>query len=387
MPGRRAAEFSTVVVRCSGVAPGAHTAAMTSTPSTSPGRAGHIGTPGRQQSHDDAHSPAARRPHPGRRAAARLAPCLLLTLVLLAVAAVPGRAEGTRLLPVNGPVLRGFDPPEKKWQSGHRGVDLGGIVDDVVHAAADGTVTFVGRINGVSIITVTHSGGLRTTYQPVSAAVARGERVKAGQRIGTLQAGHCPDQACLHLGLKRGDEYLDPLVWINGSSGGGDISLLPSDAIIHRVLPSWWTERLRQAAADARDTAPGWPADGPVTSPFGPRVNPVLGTSELHDGLDIGAPCGSPVRAAWSGTVTYAAPMSGFGNRVGVDHGEFEGRHRSSSYNHLADESIGLVKVGDHVEAGQVIAYVGTTGLSTGCHLHFSVYLDGSAVDPAPYLP
>jgi len=347
---------------------------------------------------DDARAawPGAAR-HAHRRVAvsrgrfARLARGFLVLLqclvVLAAASGGTARADDTRVIPIDGPVLRGFDPPAEKWLAGHRGVDLGGIDGDVVHAAADGTVTFVGTIDGVQMLTVTHAGGLRTTYQPVAATVARGDRVMAGQQIGTLLTGHCPGQACLHLGLKRGDEYLDPLAWINRDKGTGDVSLLPSDAAVHQVLPSWWVERLRRAAADSNAKAPGWPADGPVTSPFSNRINPILGTYELHDGLDIGASCGSPVRAAWSGTVTYAAPMQGFGNRVEVDHGTMEGRHRSSSYNHLADESIGLVRVGDHVEAGQVIAYVGTTGLSTGCHLHFSVYLDGTAVDPAPYLP
>ncbi len=313
---------------------------------------------------------------------------MLVQCVLMLIAACPGmaQADGARVIPIDGPVLRGYDPPARKWQAGHRGVDLGGIDGDVVHAAADGTITFVGTIDGLQMITVTHTGGLRTTYQPVAPVVARGDHVTAGQQIGTLLEGHCSERACLHLGLKRGDEYLDPLAWINGGNGTGEVSLLPADASIHRVLPAWWVERLRQAA-NTGGGAPGWPADGPVTSPFSNRINPILGTYELHDGLDIGASCGSPVRAAWSGTVTYAAPMQGFGNRIEVDHGTMEGRHRSSSYNHLADESIGLVRVGDHVEAGQVIAYVGTTGLSTGCHLHFSVYLDGSAVDPAPYLP
>ena len=360
----------------------AHIPGMTSTPSTHTGRPARSGPP--------SHRPIARvraglRRRPG--GPARGAAVLLCVVLLLAVGPAAGWADGVHVIPVDGPVLRGYDPPTEKWRAGHRGVDLGGIVDDVVHAAADGTVTFVGTINGVRMLTVTHEGSLRTTYQPVAATVAQGDHVMAGQQIGTLLAGHCPGQACLHLGLKRGDQYLDPLAWINGGGRGGDVSLLPADAAIHDVLPAWWVERLRQAAADAGGKAPGWPADGPVTSPFSNRINPILGTSELHDGLDIGAPCGSPVRAAWAGTISYAAPMSGFGNRVEVDHGEMEGRHRSSSYNHLADESVGLVHVGDHVEAGQVIAYVGTTGLSTGCHLHFSVYLDGSAVDPAPYLP
>nr|WP_243863774.1 M23 family metallopeptidase [Brooklawnia cerclae] len=128
------------------------------------------------------------------------------------------------------------------------------------------------------------------------------------------------------------------------------------------------------------------PANGPYTSPFGYRYNPVYGYSELHDGLDIGASCGTNVYAAASGVVTQAIPAAssgGWGNRVVIDNGWISGVQVSTGYNHMTNY---IVSVGQSVSRGQVIGYVGTTGLSTGCHLHFHVWINGSVTDPAPYL-
>ncbi|GAA2181878.1 M23 family metallopeptidase [Brooklawnia cerclae] len=117
-----------------------------------------------------------------------------------------------------------------------------------------------------------------------------------------------------------------------------------------------------------------WPADGPITSPFGYRTNPIGGYSELHDGTDIGAACGTPVRAAWAGVVLSARYESGWGNRVIIDSGTYK-----AAYNHL---QVMAVAPGEFVEAGQIIAAVGTTGNSTGCHLHFSVWVNEVITDP-----
>src|SRR5581483_9457857 len=109
-------------------------------------------------------------------------------------------------------VVRGFDPPAQPWLPGHRGVDLAGRSGEAVHAAGAGVVTFAGRIAGVGVISVT-SGVLRTTYQPLRPTVRRGQSVDAGAVIGrlTLAGSHCLPAACLHWGLLRGADYLDPL--------------------------------------------------------------------------------------------------------------------------------------------------------------------------------
>ena len=117
-----------------------------------------------------------------------------------------------------------------------------------------------------------------------------------------------------------------------------------------------------------------WPASGPVTSPFGYRVNPIGSYSELHDGVDIGAGCGSPVRAAWTGVVLSSAYEGGWGNRIVVDSGMYK-----AGYAHLQAMA---VQPGEIVQAGQIIGAVGTTGFSTGCHLHFSTWVNSQITDP-----
>lgn len=108
-------------------------------------------------------------------------------------------------------IVRSFDLPDEPWRPGHRGVDLAGFEGFAVYAAGDGVVTYAGLVAGVGVVTVTH-GELRTTYQPVAAAVRVGQRVAAGQQIGSLDAdrSHCAPSACLHWGLLRGEVYLDP---------------------------------------------------------------------------------------------------------------------------------------------------------------------------------
>lgn len=122
-----------------------------------------------------------------------------------------------------------------------------------------------------------------------------------------------------------------------------------------------------------------WPAAGPVTSPYGYRIHPIFGYSRLHTGIDIGAGYGSPVVAAADGTVAYVGVMSGYGNVVVVDHGG----GMATTYNHLS--AFG-VSTGDRVTRGQTVAAVGCTGWCTGPHLHFEVRINGSPVDPMPYL-
>ncbi len=120
-----------------------------------------------------------------------------------------------------------------------------------------------------------------------------------------------------------------------------------------------------------------------ITSPYGMRMHPILHVWKLHDGTDFSAACGTPVYAAADGTVMDEYYNEGYGNRVIVDHGFVKGASLSTSYNHLTSF---VAHVGDHVSRGQIVAYSGTTGYSTGCHLHFMVYVNGVAVDPMTWL-
>ncbi|TFC89140.1 M23 family metallopeptidase [Cryobacterium sp. TmT2-59] len=128
----------------------------------------------------------------------------------------------------------------------------------------------------------------------------------------------------------------------------------------------------------------GWafPAIGHVTDGFGPRPDrPMPGVSAFHRGTDISAACGAAVYAATSGVVTAAGPQGTYGNWIQIDHSNGV----ETGYAHIADGQT-FVSVGESVIAGQVIAGVGSTGASTGCHLHFEVRLDGTAIDARPFL-
>ena len=131
------------------------------------------------------------------------------------VSATSGRLEWP-LHPRPG-VLRTFDPPALKWNSGHRGVDLAGTSGQAVYAAAAGTVVFAGELAGRPVVSVAHPGGLRTSYEPVRATVRQGQLVDAGSALGLLVAGHagCGSAACLHWGAMWGPasraDYVDPL--------------------------------------------------------------------------------------------------------------------------------------------------------------------------------
>lgn len=119
-------------------------------------------------------------------------------------------------------------------------------------------------------------------------------------------------------------------------------------------------------------------------SPFGPRFHPILKYWRPHNGNDWGAACGVPLYAAQSGTVVKAGWQGGFGNYVIIDHGVIGGKSIMTGYAHQQSMT---VRAGQRVDMGQQIGYVGTTGLSTGCHLHLQVYENGTPVDPMRYIP
>lgn len=129
------------------------------------------------------------------------------------------------LAPFPGPlrVGRKFDPPQYRWLPGHRGVDLCAPVGSEVRAPREGVVVYAARLADRNVVSIEHSDGLRSTFEPVTAQVTRGQFVAAGQVVGTLEAGHEGD--CLHWGVKRDrDTYLNPLLLLFGP-----VRLLPLD--------------------------------------------------------------------------------------------------------------------------------------------------------------
>ncbi|HEY9112277.1 MAG TPA: M23 family metallopeptidase [Rhodanobacteraceae bacterium] len=142
------------------------------------------------------------------------------------------------------------------------------------------------------------------------------------------------------------------------------------------VLQSLLTDR--EVAANLIPS--GMPVkDGYITSPFGERIDPFTGRESFHPGLDIGAFRGEQVHAVAAGVVTYAGVRPGYGKVVEIDHGD-------GYMTRYAHNSRLLARVGEHVHAGEVISDAGSTGRSTGPHVHFEVWHDGKVVNPLAYV-
>ena len=127
-----------------------------------------------------------------------------------------------------------------------------------------------------------------------------------------------------------------------------------------------------------------WPVNGPITDYYGYRIHPIYGTRLFHDGLDIGAGCGVPIKAAAAGRVSDEYYSSGYGYRLFIDHGWVNGQYMTTAYNHMSGYA---VPTGTWVSQGQTVGYVGTTGASTGCHLHLMIWVGGTMTNILPYLP
>lgn len=123
-----------------------------------------------------------------------------------------------------------------------------------------------------------------------------------------------------------------------------------------------------------------WPVRGTITSNYGQRIHPIFGTKDFHEGIDISAPSGTPIKAVAYGKVSYAGWMTGYGNVIIIYHGS----DVSTLYAHLSTIK---VKNGQVVKQGDIIGNVGSTGWSTGPHLHFGIYVGEQAVNPLSYLP
>lgn len=257
-------------------------------------------------------------------------------------------------------VANAFEAPAHHYGPGHRGIDLVTRVGAPVFAVDDGEVAFAGSVAGVGVVSVDHAH-VRSTYQPLEAAVTAGESVRRGDLLGYVvrNGSHCSTLTCLHLGARIGDDYIDPASLL----GQGDRVRLIDP---HGPLPEIATTPV---------VGDGIPVSGPVTSAFGWRIHPIRGDRSFHDGTDYAAPCGTTTRSTEAGTVRSVGWAGAYGNRVEIDHGG----GRVSSYSHL---SAIHVTNGERVRRGDAVGSVGTTGLSTGCHLHYSVHVNGRAIDP-----
>ncbi len=153
-----------------------------------------------------------------------------------------------------------------------------------------------------------------------------------------------------------------------------------NDIISSEEISDFYDSYLNRIIYNISYTPLGLPFPGPITSTFGSRENPFGGSNvETHKGLDIKGPYGSPVKAMAKGEVTFAGPRGGFGNCIILKHGNgFE-----TLYGHLSKI---LVSSGQQIEIGQQIGNIGSTGRSTGPHLHYEVHKNGQKINPESFL-
>lgn len=153
-----------------------------------------------------------------------------------------------------------------------------------------------------------------------------------------------------------------------------------SDTVSPEEISDFYDSYLNKIAYNISYTPLGLPFSGSITSTFGHRENPFSGSGvETHKGLDISGPMGAPVKAMAKGEVTFAGPRGGFGNCIMLKHGNgFE-----TLYGHLSKI---LVRPGQQIEIGQQIGNIGSTGRSTGPHLHYEVHRNGEKINPQSFL-
>lgn len=173
----------------------------------------------------------------------------------------------------------------------------------------------------------------------------------------------------------RGEEIYQSLFDMEIAKNASDFG--PNS--LARLLYEQLKGRENTDGAALQDQAIPWPAEGRVSSRFGWRKDPISGAARFHDGIDIAAPEGMSIRAVLPGKVSFSGIKEGYGKVIMVNHGQGV----STLYGHASRT---LVSVGESVEAGTVIGEVGSTGRSTGPHLHFEIAQNGIARDPMALL-
>ena len=285
----------------------------------------------------------------------------------------PAIAPGTRVAVVLGPQERGRPAGRAGWAAGRAGMNLqvrrggNGALQLVKQPIALDTrpLRVRGRA-GAGLYWSLRAAGV----SPQSAAEylrALATEIDVGSEIGA------DDRFDLVIASRRaatGERQTGPLLYAGiDRSGARDLQLLKWSANGR----SEWID----AANFGRPTAAAmmWPVVGRITSGFGYRYHPILHFARLHKGIDFGARWGSPIVAAADGQVSRAGWAGGYGRQVRIVHAG----GIATSYSHMSQIA---AQPGSFVRQGQVIGYVGSSGLSTGPHLHYEVYRGGQAVNP-----
>jgi murein DD-endopeptidase MepM/ murein hydrolase activator NlpD len=265
--------------------------------------------------------------------------------------------------------------------------------------AGGGLAMLIALVLVVTIADLVVSRGQAQLAADAAALAAMADEVQPGWdppgelRAGARRASQTGHMAAEALARANGGELLECCGGVTARRDV-EVGVEPRSLLLRWVVPQ---VRARAAAAlepvgspvrglravDVASTATGdrvWPVDGPVSSGFGTRVHPMSGTARMHAGLDLAVPAGTPVRAAAAGQIVHDGAMGGYGLTVDIAHGD-------GTVTRYAHQSRVLVMVGQSVAAGQVIGLAGSTGASTGPHLHFEVRTPAGAIDPRAWLP
>lgn len=228
--------------------------------------------------------------------------------------------------------------------------------------------------------------GLQTQLETAKAARAAAEADLARQRAAT--AAHLAEVRQLTADAAARQADVARLVAANSKLKSEAQNELEQTEAQYKALEKQEARiaaKLRKAGYNVKN-ADGFirPVNASAGSPFGLRFHPILHYWRMHWGADFGAGCGAPIRAMANGRVVSAGMTTyGFGNYTVISYGRMYGASLASGYAH---QSRVLVHSGQSVKQGQIVGYVGTTGLSTGCHLHLQIYRNGIRVNPVRYL-
>lgn len=245
---------------------------------------------------------------------------------------------------------------------------------------------------------ITIGGPMPATLENGEFTLGNGAKVQVGLTGGASSIGLVPEGGAVDISANQSTAWLRAI----GATISVSTSQASIDATIVTIDELPVAESIDNLEWVARDTISGrlwrvppgvggpgsgefeWPYDlSMVTSEYGVRVHPVTGETTMHNGIDFGPPAGTPIPSLGRGQVITSQSSGGFGNLVVVDHGMVGGHHVESYYAHMQAPG---VPVGTAVLTGDILGNVGSTGLSTGPHLHMEVRVDGNPVNPRDFM-
>jgi murein DD-endopeptidase MepM/ murein hydrolase activator NlpD len=265
-----------------------------------------------------------------------------------------------------------------------------------VAAAVVGLFTITGMAGsyGRMLLKTAHYNQVRSEKEALRHDYLHMQQVAKEKDVQVASLGSLASEVTALYGLRQGhtskataDPVVAPVMDATGDSNDYLNTLDQLTALRSSALSGHMRRALEPAfgfgdSADwgsSADLPTLWPVEGPITSSFGERLDPINGEGAFHKGIDISANMGEPIRAPADGTVLMAGPASGYGQEVMLDHGH--GIH--TLYGHLSGFA---VTAGQDVHRGEIIGYVGSEGRSTGPHLHYEVRIHDTPVNPHKYM-